>query len=149
MTKRQRPYPPRRGSVAVEASLVLSLFLLMFLGIFEYCRFLTMRNLADYAVAEGARFAVVHTYDKTTADVQAQVLGQLAGQQAQLTGMGIQVFKSDATTGAYLDDWTNARFGESIMVQLTGTYTPALPRFLLMSNTIAFKAQSMMRCEAN
>src|SRR4051794_27252773 len=108
MTKRDVLPPRRRGAIVVETAIVLPFFLLLFLGIFEYCRFLMMRNLADHAVCEAARYAVVHTYDLTTADIQAKALSLLAGQEGQLsvTSSGIQVFRADPTNGANLGAWT-------------------------------------------
>lgn len=149
MTQRTSLKTRRRGSVAVETGIVLPIFMMMLLGIFEYSRFVMVRSLADNAVREGARYAVVHTYDQTTSAVQAVVTSKLGGQDGQLSGLNIQVYKANPATGANLDAWTNARFGDWILVQLTGTYTPAVPKMLMMSNTISIKAQSMMRCEAN
>jgi Flp pilus assembly protein TadG len=149
MTKQTPLRVRRRGSVVVETGVILPLFLMLLLGIFEYGRFVMVRNLADNAAREGARDAVVHTYDQTTAQVQAMVLGRLAGQDNQLSSLGIQVFKADPLTGANLDAWTNARFGDSIVVQITGNYRPAVPSLLMMGSTIPMKAQAMMRCEAN
>jgi Flp pilus assembly protein TadG len=133
----------------VEAGIVLPVFLMLLMGVFEYSRFLMVRNLTDNAAREGARYAVVHTYDKTTAQIQSYVQGMFAGQQGQLGSLSIQVFEANPTTGQNVDVWTNAAFGECIMVQITGTYQPALPKLLLMSSTIPVKAQAMMRCEAN
>jgi Flp pilus assembly protein TadG len=149
MVKRStRPTRPR-GSVLVEASIVLPIFLLMLLGIFEYSRYVMVRNLVDNATREGARYAVVHVYDKTTADIQAEVLKRLAGQDGQLASYNCQVFEANPATGANQGIWTNAAFGDWVMVQITGTYRPALPNFLRMSSTIPVRAQAMMRCEAN
>lgn len=149
MVKRSFRPTRRRGSVLVEAGLVLPVFLLMVLGIFEYSRFIMVRNLVDNSAREGARYAVVHVYDKTTADVQAMVLSRLAGQEGQLGTYNIQVFEANPATGANQGLWTNAAFGDWVMVQITGTYRPALPSLLMMSSTIPVKAQAMMRCEAN
>ncbi|SIO31575.1 TadE-like protein [Singulisphaera sp. GP187] len=151
MIKRSSWPTRRRGAVLVEAAIILPIFLMILIGIFEYSRFVMVRNLVDNAAREGARYAIVHAYDKTTADVQAYVLKKLAGQEGQLSAGSptIQVFKANPTTGANLDLWTNARFGDSVMVQITGTYRPAAPRLLLMNSTIQVKAQAMMRCEAN
>src|SRR4051794_15442461 len=86
MIRRIPPTPRARrsGAIVVETAIILPFFLLMFLGIFEHSRFLMMRNLVDHAVSEGARYAVVHTYDKTTADIQAYTLAYLAGQEGQV-----------------------------------------------------------------
>jgi Flp pilus assembly protein TadG len=149
MTRRGSQPKRRGGSVAVEAGIILPIFLMILLGIFEYSRFVMVRNLVDNAAREGARYAVVHTYDLSTSQIQSYTQGKLAGQDGQLSGLKIQVFKADPATGSSLDVWTNAAFGDWIMVQITGTYSPAVPRLLMMSNSIAVKAQAMMRCEAN
>lgn len=141
----------RRGAVLVEASIILPIFLMMLLGIFEYSRYVMVRNLVDHAAREGARYAVVHTYDKSTADVQEFVRGKLAGQEGQLSAGNptIQVFKANPSTGANLDAWTNARFGDWVMVQITGTYNSSASQLLMMKGSFQVSAQAMMRCEAN
>jgi len=68
----------------VEGAFVLLVFLMVFFGIFEFCRFLMVRNVAENAAREGARYAAVHTQDKTTTDIQNYVKDYLAGMQGQL-----------------------------------------------------------------
>lgn len=50
----------RRGLTVVESALVLSVFLLLLFGMFEYCRFLMVLHVTDNAAREGARYAVVN-----------------------------------------------------------------------------------------
>jgi len=45
--------------------------------------------------------------------------------------------------------YTNAGFNQTISVVICGTYTPILPNFLLMGNTIPISAQAIMYSEAN
>jgi Flp pilus assembly protein TadG len=45
--------------------------------------------------------------------------------------------------------YTNAGFNQCISVVICGTYTPILPTFLLMGNTIPISAQAIMYSEAN
>jgi hypothetical protein len=45
--------------------------------------------------------------------------------------------------------YTNAGFNQTIAVVVTGTYTPILPTFLFMGNTIPVSAQAIMYSEAN
>jgi Flp pilus assembly protein TadG len=133
-------------------ALVISAALLFILGIFEYCRYLFVLELANNAVREGARYAVVHTQDATTAQVQGVVDSYLAGQGVQLQGYSmtssIQVFQADPATGANVGAWTDAAFGQGIAVVLTGNYQPAVP-FLLMGNTVPVRAEAVMASEAN
>ncbi len=60
----------RRGMTIVESTLVLSVFLLLLFGMFEYCRFLMVLHVTNNAARDGARYAVVNmdkpsTFDKT------------------------------------------------------------------------------------
>src|SRR5262249_7480017 len=102
---------------------------------------------------EGARYAVVHTNDGTTAQVQNVTDAALAGLGGELQGYSktsnITVFKADPTTGANVGNWTDARFGESIGVKITGTYQPIMPAFLQMSNSMSVTTTCIMRSEAN
>ena len=50
----------RRGLTIVESTLVLSVFLLLLFGMFEYCRFLLVLHVTNNAAREGARYAVVN-----------------------------------------------------------------------------------------
>ena len=50
----------RRGITIVEATLVLSVFLMMLFGMFEYCRFLMVLHITNNAARDGARYAVVN-----------------------------------------------------------------------------------------
>ena len=139
----------RRGATAVETALVLIPLLTFVLGIFEFGRLFMVRNLAANACREGARYAVVHTYDKTTAQIQAQVQAMFAGQEQNLQGMTIQLFRSDPATGTNLGAWTDAKFGEGVTVQVNGTYRPVVPNLLMMGATIPVQTSSTMLSEAN
>jgi Flp pilus assembly protein TadG len=50
----------RRGVTVVESALVMSVFLLLLFGAFEYCRFLLVLHVTNNAAREGARYAVVN-----------------------------------------------------------------------------------------
>jgi Flp pilus assembly protein TadG len=55
----------RRGVTVVESAAVMSVFLLLLFGMFEYCRFLMVLHVTNNAAREGARYAVVNV-DKPT-----------------------------------------------------------------------------------
>lgn len=59
LTTRNRP-GRRRGLTVVESALVMSVFLLLLFGMFEYCRFLMVLHVSNNAAREGARYAVVN-----------------------------------------------------------------------------------------
>jgi Flp pilus assembly protein TadG len=68
----------RSAATVVEAAVIMGVFLLLFFGLFEYCRLLYVRQVATNAVRDGARYAVVRTGDSTTtANVQDFVWGQM------------------------------------------------------------------------
>jgi Flp pilus assembly protein TadG len=162
---RLRVQAPRRGTTLVETAVVIGIFLLFLFGLLEYCRFLMVQQTYEEAAREGARFAAVHTNDKTTTDVQNVVDGYLSGLGSQLQNYSktsnIQVFKVDPATDSPLDaagnavsDWTqapftNAGFGDSVAVKVTGTYHPILPYFLFLSDSITIRVECVMRSEAN
>jgi Flp pilus assembly protein TadG len=150
-----RPQRDRRrtGTTIVEVALVLSLFLMLVFGLCEYGRYVMTRQLLEHAAREGARYAVVHTYDATTTDIQDHVDSVLAGQGRQLEGYNkyssISVFESDPITGENLGAWTNAKFGDDITVRVEGDYRPILPAFLLMPELIRLHGECSMKSEAN
>jgi Flp pilus assembly protein TadG len=149
----------------VETALVGSVCLLFLFGILEYGRFVMVQQVLQNAAREGARYAVVNTNDATTLDVQNRVDQMLAGQSVQLGSYdkttNIQVFKCDPVTLSPLDasnnvvatwqqaPFTNAQFGTGIAVRITGTYTPVLPSFIYMGNTISLQATCVMYSEGN
>jgi Flp pilus assembly protein TadG len=138
----------RPGAAAVEAALVLSLFLLLIFGIYEYGRLVMMKHLLDNAAREGSRYAVVHTQDKTTSDIQTWVMNRLVGQDAYLQNVNIQAFMAD-NSGKNIGLWTNSQFGQYISVQIEADYSPVLPSLLFMNSTIHLLSNSTMYSEAN
>jgi Flp pilus assembly protein TadG len=138
----------RRGATVVESAFVLGIFFLLLFGIFEYGRLLFMRHVLQNAAREGARFAVVHTYDKSTADVQARVTQYLASQGYQITGLTVTVFEADVN-GNNVGPWTDASFGEGVGVRITGSYHPGITTLLHLNSAYSMTTQCTMNCEAN
>jgi Flp pilus assembly protein TadG len=56
----RRRAPRRRGMTVVESVLVLSVFMMLLFGLFEYCRFLMVLHVTHNAARDGARYAVVN-----------------------------------------------------------------------------------------
>jgi Flp pilus assembly protein TadG len=130
-------------------AVVASVCLLFMFGVLEYGRLLMVHQLIDNAAREGARYAVVHTYDATVvADSQQRTVAVLGGQNGHLQNFNVQVFEADSS-GNNIGLPTNAAFGEYIAVQIDGDYTPVLPSFLHMGGTVHLKALAMMYSEAN
>jgi Flp pilus assembly protein TadG len=155
----------RRGMAIVETTLIITVFLLFLFGILEYGRLVMTHQVLTNAAREGARYAVVNTQNAVTSDVQNYVDQKLAGEGVQLQNYNkttnIQVFKADPTTLSPLDannnvvgSWTqapftNAQFGQTVAVRVTGTYTPVLPSFLYLGNSFTLQATCVMYSEAN
>jgi Flp pilus assembly protein TadG len=169
-----RPYAAKRqATYAVEFSLVFPVLILFMFAIFEYGRFLMVRQLLDNAAREAARQAAVQAgfvYDPTThtvvsqtlttANIQTTVINFLAGQPLENTSgkplgpSDIQVYRADPTTGLPMTDakgslWTNASFGESIAVAVTCQYQPMLPGWGFLVNPDPITFICLMRSEAN
>jgi hypothetical protein len=80
--------------------------------------------------------------------VQSHVTGKLAGQNAALTAINVQVYLADAA-GANIGTWTNAQSGQNVAVQVNANYSPILPTMGLLPATVPIAAKSIMRTEAN
>src|SRR5262245_29153853 len=143
----------RRGATIVESAFVLPIVLLLLVGLFEYCRFVFFIQLAENAAREGARYAVARTADGTTSSaVTAFVTDKLAGRQTELAaGWTITLAYVDPTTGTAIPstNWNDAPFSASIVVRISGTYTPMLSSYSRIPATIPFTVSSMMGSEAN
>ena len=147
MTRTRRPNAARRGLTLVETAIVISLVLLLIFGIYEYGRFVMVRQVIHNAAREGARLAVVNTNTLTEDQIKATVTNYLAGQQ--LGTVTTTVTWVDPATGAYKGTWSDAAFGQGIAVQINAQYTPVLPALLSMSSTIPLQVRVVMYSEAN
>ena len=116
----------------VEMAVVLVVFLTMFMGIIEYGRYYFLVQVANNAVREGARYAVVHTGDGTTStQVSTVVTTKMNGTQNMLSGYAVSVQNVNTSTGAMIanSNWNDAQFGGAIMVKITCLlYTSPSPR---------------------
>ena len=131
----------------VETAIVIGVCLMFLLAIFEYGRFVMIKQLVENSAREGARQAVASPGSVTTAQVQTTVQNALAGQTLQ--NLNIQVYLADTSTGASLGDWTTASFGQGIAVKVTATFYPMLPTLGFLPNGVNLKATCIMRSEAN
>jgi Flp pilus assembly protein TadG len=173
MTRQWQQRDKRSGTYAVEFSLVFPVLIIFMFAIFEYGRFLMVRQLIDNAAREGARLAATRsdfTYNSSTqtyvaqslqtSDIQNTVVYFLANQPLEngsnqpLTASDIQVYRADPTTGLAMtdtkgSDWTKCSFGESIAVAINCRYQPMLPSFGYVTNPDPVTFICLMRSEAN
>ncbi len=140
----------REGAHLVEFAFVAPIFFLFLFGVFEYGRMVFTRQVMQAAAREGARYAIVHTHDKTITDIQTVTNNTMAGVKNQLgPTYTVQVYKCNPTTGANTGVWDTAGFGDAIAVEITGVYRPVLPVYLLMPASINMRAKAAMHSEAN
>ena len=147
-----RPTTRRRAATLVEFAFVAIIALLFMFGIFEYARFVFLLQVTENAAREGARFAVVRTGDGTTKqDIIDEVTRRMAGRNKDLDGYNVEVFNVDPSNGTQVTgtQWTDASFGNSILLRITGDYHPVLPTFLRMPDPIPVRVTAMMNSEAN
>jgi len=163
----------RCAAVTVEFAVCVPIVLTFMFAIYEYGRFLMIRQLLDNAAREGARMAAAdpgftfnsstlastpHTL--TTLDIQNTVFNYLAGQPLNngsgqpLSTSDISVYRADPVTGLPMtdskgSDWTTAAFGESIAVKITVLYNSMLPGFPFLVNPDPVDFICIMRSEAN
>jgi Flp pilus assembly protein TadG len=87
----------------VESALVLSVFLLLLFGIFEYCRFLFVLHVTNNAAREGARYASVNSTASTSqsATLQTAIIAyttqMMSGVDSQISGYQVAVYAVDPT----------------------------------------------------
>src|SRR5262245_40847208 len=126
----------RRAATLTEVAVVILVCLLLICAVYEYGRFLMVRELVDNAAREGARQAASGTNVYTTAGIQNTVLQYLANQQVRnasgqpLQAADVEVYRADPASGqpASPDStWTNAAFGQPIAVRVNASYRPMLP----------------------
>jgi Flp pilus assembly protein TadG len=129
----------------VETAIVLSAFVVLTFGIFEYGRILMIRQLLQNAAREGGRQAMVGTSSKSTATIQTVVTNFLVG--APATNVNIQVYATDSN-GNNAGAWTGATFGNGIAVQVNADVQALLPTLGLLSNTLHLQVKSIVSSEA-
>lgn len=108
-TRLRRARSRRRGMTAVESALVLSVFLMLLFGMFEYCRFLMVLHITNNATRDGARYAVVNAdkpadfdrndYTDTTGrvydSIQKYTTARMGGVQQNIEGFRVAAYAAD------------------------------------------------------
>jgi Flp pilus assembly protein TadG len=142
----------RNGATLVESAFVISAFIMLLFGLYEYGRFLMLKNVIDQAARTGARLAVVNTNTMSTTAIQDAVDNALGGMGNQFVSYAkytnITVNHYDSSGNNIGTDWYNARFGESVGVTITGSYTP-FPSYILPAATFTVSSTAVMNSEAN
>jgi hypothetical protein len=122
----------RGGATTVEASVVISVFLLFLFGMFEYCRFIFFLHVSTNAARDGARYAVVNLDKGTSFDfndvtwggtpyksIKNYVADRIATNGKMLENYKVEVFPCD-----------NAQLSQAtpIVTRKSAAANPTLPR---------------------
>lgn len=136
----------RRGTVTVEAAIVLSLMLSLVFGVFEFSRLLLDWNLINNAAREGCRYAIANNTSSTiSTDVQTTVTGFMAGRTGDFSNFTVTV------SGTHLGVSTpvnNLAPGDNLTVTVSGTFKflQIIPLAKLPTN-LAITSSVVMGCE--
>ena len=139
----------RSGATVVETAAVLSVFVLFFFGVFEYCRYVMIENLLINAVRDGCRYALVHCQDVTVVSDTQGAGPQKDGRDGQPVGRGrIQhsgVPDQQPDVTAEYDQPGRPDHGVGERVD-PGDLFPALP---FIPSSFTMSSASVMVCEGN
>jgi Flp pilus assembly protein TadG len=139
----------RTGATAVETAAVVVVFLMLLFGILEYCRLLYVQQVVQNAAREGARYAIVNSYNATVVtDTQAKVLGYMGGLDKTMASYSCQVYAADVN-GNNIGSPQNQPFGAYICADVSLNYSPIVPSLLFMNKTLTIRSKCCMGSEAN
>ncbi|NHW45480.1 pilus assembly protein [Paenarthrobacter sp. MSM-2-10-13] len=124
------------GAVAVEFALVLPIFLVLVLGIFEFGRAFNIQISLSEAAREAARYAAIHQSDSTYTVGDAQAAGVAAAPSVDLDPGDIAI-TSTGTTPCNVE--VNISYSTPWMTGFPGL-VPGMPAELNISGT------GVMRC---
>jgi Flp pilus assembly protein TadG len=134
-----------RGASAVEAAIVMNIFLLFIFAIMEFGHFVMVKQLMDIAAHDGARMAATGVNTVTTAQIEALITQELVNQAP--SGMNIQIYEANPTTGANVGAWTSAGLGTPIVVKITGQYEPMVALANLLPLPVNVTSEAMVYSE--
>jgi len=110
----------RRGSVAVETALVMTLMTSFVFGIFEYSRLLMNWQLLNNAAREGCRFAIANNTSTTiTTQVQTIVTQYMAGQTTSFSNFTVTLSGTHLGVSTAINSLAP---GDLVTVTVSGTY---------------------------
>jgi TadE-like protein len=136
-----------RGQALVEFSLVIPIFLLLLMGIFDLGRAVFSYNTLTNAAREGARMAIVNQ-DKPTIIAHAKQQSAIVELNDPAVSVAFYQIASDGT--ADLDDPCNlVAVGCLAIVSFEATYVPITPFIsnIVFGSGVTFRAESVLSVE--
>ncbi len=149
----------RSGTTAVEMAIVSLICLTFMFAIFEYGRYVMVRQVMENAARVGGRVAVVTpTSYVAPATATTQVTNAVTQALASIPLKGtpaVTIYQADSN-GNNIGPWTQTPFGNNIVVQIDGDLPVMFPTFGFIPNNsptvpnaIHITVKCMMRGEAN
>ncbi|MBT4890097.1 MAG: pilus assembly protein [Rhodospirillales bacterium] len=92
----------RRAATAVEFALVMPIFLIMVIGIFEMSRAMWIKASMQFAAEETTRYAIVNT-GETTATLETYALAELGNSGMNISGASFTATKTVSGSITYVD----------------------------------------------
>ena len=159
MMLKTRSRARRSGTTIVETAIVSLVCLTFMFAIFEYGRYVMVRQVMENAARVGARMSVVMPTSYVSAAVATQQVNDAithALASIPLSGTPtVTMFQAD-NSGNNIGPWTQTPFGRNIVVQIDGDLPVMFPTFgfipnnsTTVPNAIHITVKVMMRGEAN
>ena len=133
-----------KGAVAVEFALVIPIFLVLVLGIFEFGRAFNIQVSLSEAARESARYVAVHYSDPSFSVGAAKAVGVSAAPSVSLStaNVGISYQNADGTSAPKCAAGVNA---VSTVTVPTGFLT-GIDKLLKVNKPFTLKGTGVMRC---
>ena len=145
VARRTRPTKRRRGQAMVEFALVIPIFLLIFVALFDLGRAVFAYNTLTNAAREGVRLAIVNQHE---ASIIARAKHQTATIELSDPSVDIDFYQvnADGTLGS---SHSPAAVGDVAVVSFETTYWPITPLIsrILFANGVTFTATSSLAVE--
>ena len=144
---RRRRSADHRGQALVEFALVIPIFLVLLVGLFDLGRAVFAYNTLTNAAREGARIAIVNQYKPS---IIARAKQQTAIVELNDPSVEIDFYRVNADgTPDTSTQCTNVAVGCLAVVSFEATYRPITPIIsnILFSNGVTFEAQSVLSVE--
>lgn len=134
-----------RGQSMVEFALILPIFILLMVGIFDFGRAIYAYNTINNAAREAARLGIV---DQTVAQIQARAANQAVALGIAAGDVSVQ-FVENAGGGACTQLGSDSIGQCSVIVQVPYDYVAATPLIGNLVGVINMAGESQFRLAAN
>jgi Flp pilus assembly protein TadG len=132
----------QRGQTLVEFALILPIFVLVLVGIFDVGRAIYAYNTVNNAAREAVRVAIV---DQDTAAITAEAVSQSVSLGLNSSAVTVDFLQPDYTDNAPCN--VSPRYGCVASVEVAYTYNAATPIISQLMGTLTLTGASMQPIE--